>query len=117
MNNLRNKVNLIGRLGAEPEVTTFEKGRKLARFTLAVNSSYKDKSGEYVKDTQWHTITAWGPQADLVAKLLQKGQEIMIEGRLINRSYETKTGEKRYTTNIDLQEFLLIGSKPQTATV
>lgn len=112
MNNLRNKVSLIGRLGAEPEVTTFDKGRKMARFSIAVNADYRSKAGEIVKDTQWHTVNAWGPQADLVARLLQKGQEIMIEGRLMNRSYETKTGEKRYTTNIDLTEFLLIGSRP-----
>ena len=110
MKHLRNKVSLIGRLGAEPEVTTLDQGRKMARFSLAINTSYRDKSGSFTKDVQWHTVNAWGTQADLVAKLLQKGQEIMIEGRLMNRTYETKTGEKRYATNIDLTEFLLIDS-------
>lgn len=113
MKNLKNKVSLIGRLGAQPEVTTLEQGRKMARFSIAINTSYKDKSGGFVKDTQWHTVNAWGVQAERVAKLLQKGQEIMIEGRLNNRSWETKTGERRNTTNIDLTEFLLIGSKPE----
>lgn len=111
MKNLKNNVSLIGRLGGEPEITTFTNGRKLARFTLATNESYKSKSGEFVKDTQWHTINAWGKTADLVQKLLQKGQEIILDGKLVHQSYETKTGEKRYTTVIEINEFLMLNSK------
>ncbi len=111
MNNLRNRVNLIGRLGAQPEVNTLDSGTKMARFSIAVNNTYKDREGKYITDTQWHTINAWGAQADLVARLLQKGQEVALEGRLVNRSYQSKDGEKKYVTNIELQEFLLIGSK------
>lgn len=113
MNNLRNKVSLIGRLGAQPEISTLDKGRKIARFSIAVNNTYKDKDGNYVKDTQWYSINAWGNQAERVEKVLNKGQEIVIEGRLVNRSYETKEGEKKYVTNIELQEFLLISGKPE----
>ncbi len=111
MNALRNKVSLIGRLGAQPEVTTFETGRTLARFTLAVNEGYKDKDGNWQDNTQWHTINAWGVIADRVKKALNKGQEVMVEGKLVNQTYETKTGEKRYSTIIEATEFLLLSSK------
>ena len=111
MNNLRNKVSLIGRLGAQPEVTTTETGKILARFSLAVNFGYKDKSGSWVNDTQWHTINAWGKTAELVKRLLSKGQEVVVEGRLINRSFETKSGEKRFSTTIEMNEFLVLSPK------
>lgn len=108
MNTLRNKVSLIGRLGAQPEVMTFESGRKMARFTLATNESYKNKEGEWQENTQWHIITAWGKTAELVGKLLNKGNEIVVDGKLITNTYETKEGEKRYGTSIELNEFLLL---------
>jgi single-strand DNA-binding protein len=115
MNALRNKVSLIGRLGAQPEVVTFDSGRTLARFSLATNESYRDKSGEWKENTQWHTITAWGKTAELVGKLLNKGQEVVVEGKLINNSYETKDGEKRYGTNIEINEFLMLSANNEQA--
>lgn len=111
MNTLRNKVSLIGRLGAQPEVVKFDSGRTLARFSLATNESYKNKDGEWQEQTQWHNITAWGKTADLIAKLLNKGQEVIVEGRLVNNSYETKNGEKRYGTTIEVNEFLMLAPK------
>ena len=111
MNALRNKVSLIGRLGAQPEVVKFDSGRTLTRFSLATNESYKNKDGEWQDVTQWHNVSAWGKTADLMAKLLHKGQEVIIEGRLINNSYETKEGERRYTTVVEANEFLLINGK------
>lgn len=111
MNSLRNKVSLIGRLGAQPEVVTFDSGRTLARFSLATNESYKNKEGEWQESTQWHNITAWGKTADLIGKLLNKGQEVVVEGKLVNNSYETKEGEKRYGTTIEVNEFLLLAPK------
>ena len=113
MNGLRNKVSLIGRLGAQPEVVTFDSGKKLARFALATNESYKDKSGEWKENTQWHNITVWGRMADRAAQILIKGQEIVLEGRLVNNSYETKEGEKRYSTVVEASDFLIITPKPQ----
>jgi single-strand DNA-binding protein len=110
MNALRNKVSLIGRLGAQPELVTLESGRTLARFSLATNESYKDKKGAWQTLTQWHNVVAWGNTASLVEKILGKGQEVLIEGRLINKSYETKSGEKRYATEIELNEFLKLGT-------
>jgi single-strand DNA-binding protein len=112
MNTLRNKVSLIGRLGAAPEVTTFEKGSTLARFTLATNERYKDKAGKWQDNTQWHTINAWGPQAER-AKTLDKGMEIILEGRLVHQSYEAKTGEKKFTTVIETSAFLIIMPKQE----
>lgn len=115
MNALRNKVSLIGRLGAQPELVTFESGRTLARFSIATNEGYKDKSGNWQEQTQWHNITAWGNTAELAGKILNKGQEVIIEGRLVNKSYETKSGEKRYSTEIEMNEFLALGTKSNEA--
>ncbi|MFM6935083.1 MAG: single-stranded DNA-binding protein [Flavobacteriales bacterium] len=113
MNALKNKVSLIGRLGVQPEVVNLESGRKLARFTLATNENYKNKNGEWQSITQWHTINAWGKLADLVQKLLMKGQEIIVEGKLVNQSYENKNGEKRFNTIIEASEFLVLTPKAE----
>jgi single-strand DNA-binding protein len=114
MNTLRNKVSLIGRLGRQPEITKFESGSQIAKIALATNERYRDKKGEWVDNTQWHTVVAWGKQVDLVTKLLAKGTEVMIEGRLVNRSYESKTGEKRFATEIQLNDFLILSPKAAT---
>lgn len=111
MNTLRNKVSLIGHLGKQPEVTTFESGSKVAKMSVATSEPYKDKNGEWVDNTQWHNVVAWGPLADLMSKKLDKGSEVVIEGRLVNKTFETKTGEKRYVTEIEASEFLLLTKK------
>lgn len=111
MNTLRNKVSLIGRLGTKPELTTFETGNTIVRFTIATNERYKDKSGEWQEKTQWHTINAWGKLAELMNNVLSKGQEIIVEGKLVNQSYETKSGEKRYSTVIEATDFLLLSAR------
>lgn len=113
MNTLRNKVSLIGRLGAQPEVVTLDSGRTLARFSLATNENYKNKEGAWQENTQWHNITAWGKTAELISKLLNKGQEVVVEGKLVNSSYETKEGEKRFSTAIEVNEFLLLAPKSE----
>lgn len=111
MNKLKNNVRLMGRVGQNPEIKELAGGRKLAKFSIAINESYKNDAGERITDTQWHNITAWGKQAELVAKLLKKGSELVLEGRLINNSYTDKDGIKRQTTEIVLQEFTLVGKK------
>lgn len=111
MNTLRNKVSLIGRLGAQPEVVTFDSGKSLARFSLATQENYKNKEGAWTENTQWHTITAWGKTAQRIAKVLNKGQEVLVEGRIVNNSYETKEGEKRYGTTIEVNDFLVLSPK------
>ena len=110
MNTLRNKVSLIGRLGAQPEVVKLESGIALTRFSIATNESFKNKQGEWQEKTQWHEITAWGKAGEIVSKLLKKGQEVAIDGRIVNKEYETKNGEKRFSTNIEMKEFLLLSA-------
>ena len=102
MNTLRNKVQLIVNL---------ESGKKLAKFSLATNETYKDAKGEKVVDTQWHNIVAWGKTADIIEKYVSKGKEIAIEGKLTSRSYEAKDGDKRYVTEVVCSELLMLGSK------
>lgn len=110
MTSLKNSVHLIGRLGTEPEVRTFESGKKMASFSLATNESYLNAKGEKVTDTQWHHVVVWGKQADNVTKVLKKGVEVAIEGKLVSRSYE-QNGTKKYVTEISLNEFLALGKK------
>ena len=111
MNNLRNKVQLIGHLGQAPEIIAFDGGNKLAKMTLATNETYKNAKGEKHTDTQWHNVVAWGKTADIIEKYLVKGQEVAVEGKLVTKSYLTKEGEKRYRTEIQVSELLMLGSK------
>lgn len=109
MNTLRNKVQLIGNLGNDPEIVNLDSGKTLAKFSIATNESYKNAQGEKVTDTQWHNIVAWGKTASLVEKYLQKGKEIAIEGKLTTRAWSDKDGMKRYTTEIVCNELLMLG--------
>lgn len=109
MNALRNKVQLIGRLGQDPEIITFDDGNKLAKFSLATDDSYKDKNGEKVDRVDWHNVVVKGGLVKIVEEYVTKGKEIAVEGKLTTRSYETKDGEKRYITEIHCNELLLLG--------
>ncbi|WP_036386334.1 single-stranded DNA-binding protein [Muricauda sp. MAR_2010_75] len=109
MNSLKNKVQLIGNLGNDPEIITMENGNKLAKFSIATNETYKNSEGEKVTDTQWHNVVAWGKLAEIAENYLTKGKEVMIEGKLMSRSYETKEGEKRYITEVKCNEMLMLG--------
>ena len=111
MNNLKNKVQLIGNLGMNPEIKILESGKKLAKFSIATNESYKNAKGEKIEDTQWHNLIAWGKTANIVEQYLQKGNEVAIEGKLSNRCYEDKDGNKRYVTEIVVNELLMLGGK------
>ena len=109
MNTLRNRVQLIGNLGNDPEIINLESGKMLAKFSIATNESYKNTKGEKITDTQWHNIVAWGKTAEIVEKFVAKGKEIAIDGKLTSRSYETKEGDKRYVTEIVCNELLMLG--------
>lgn len=110
MISLKNNVQLIGRLGNEPKVRTFEGGKKMATFSLATNEPYTNAKGEKVENTQWHNVVVWGNKVDAVENYLKKGNEISMNGKLINRSYE-KEGEKKHITEITMNAFLMIGGK------
>ncbi len=109
MSTLRNKVQLIGHVGNAPEIVNLESGKKLAKFSIATNESYKNSKGEKITDTQWHNIVAWGKTAELIENYVPKGKEVGIEGKLTSRSYDDKDGVKRYVTEIICSELLLIG--------
>lgn len=109
MNNaLRNKVQLIGNIGKAPEFKTFESGKKMVKFSLATNESYRNVAGERVTETQWHNIIAWGKVAELAMDILDKGKEVSIEGKLMNNTYTDKSGVKRYFTQIQAHQLMLV---------
>jgi len=108
---LKNKVQLIGNLGNAPEIKTTESGKKLARFSMATNESYRNAKGEKITETQWHNLVAWGKVADIAEKFLVKGSEIAIEGKLMNRNYIDKAGVKKYITEVQVNEVLMLGEK------
>ena len=108
---LKNKVQLIGNLGNNPEVKTLESGKKMAKFSVATNETYRNAKGEKVVETQWHNLIAWGKVAEIAEKFLQKGSEVALEGKLISRSYNDKDGNKKYVTEVQVNELLLLGKE------
>lgn len=111
MSTLRNKVQLIGNAGNDPEIKTFDGGKKVANLIIATNESYRNEKGEKVEQTEWHRIVAWGKTAELIEKYVVKGKEIGIEGKLTHRSYDNKNGEKRYISEVLANEIILLGNK------
>ena len=111
MNNLRNRVQLIGNLGNDPEIKVFDSGKKMVRLSLATSDNYKNAKGDKVEQTQWHNIIGWGKSADIAEKYLKKGSEIAVDGKITYRSYEDKNGDKRYITEITMNEMVMLGGK------
>ena len=111
MNSMKNKVQLIGHLGADPEIKALEGGKKLARINIATNETYTNASGEKITETQWHNVIAWGKTAELAEKLFTKGMEVLIDGKLVNRSYTDKEGNKKYVTEVQANELLVFSKK------
>ena len=112
MSSIRNRVSLIGHTGKDPEVKDVNDSQ-LARVTLATNENYRDAQGEKKTDTQWHQLVAWGKTASIFENYVKKGKEIAVEGKLISRSYDTKEGEKRYITEVKVDEVQLLGGRPE----
>ncbi|HVW98607.1 MAG TPA: single-stranded DNA-binding protein [Mucilaginibacter sp.] len=106
MNALRNSVRLVGNLGADPEVKSFEHNKQLAKFSLAINETYKNDKGERISETQWHNLVAWGSQARFIGDYLKKGDEVAIEGKLSNKSWIDKEGNRRYATEIIINDLI-----------
>jgi single-strand DNA-binding protein len=109
MNAMKNRVQLIGHVGNDPEIKTFEGGKKVVNLTIATNDNYKNDKGEKVEQTEWHKVVAWGKTAEVIEKYVTKGKEIAIDGKLTHRSYEDKNGEKRYVTEVVANEVMLLG--------
>ncbi len=110
MQTLTNKVQLIGYLGMDPEIKSFENS-KMMRISIATDASYTDKNGQRVQATQWHTLVGWNKTAELGERLLKKGKQIAVEGKLVNRSYDDKDGKKCYATEIRIGQFVLLSKK------
>lgn len=108
MNEMKNRVQLIGNVGNDPEIRTLETGKKLAHLTIATNDYYKNEKGEKVQQTEWHRVTAWGKVAEIIEKYVVKGKEVAVEGKLTHRSYDDKNGEKRYITEVVVNDILLL---------
>lgn len=108
MNTMKNRVQLIGHVGNDPEVKTFE-GGKVANLNIATNDSYTNKKGEKVEQTEWHRLVAWDRNAEIIEKFVTKGKEIAIEGKLTSRSYDDKDGNKRYITEVVINDIMLLG--------
>ena len=111
MNNLKNKVQLIGNVGQLPEVKTLENGKKVANLNLATNETYTNAKGEKITNTQWHMLVAWGKSAEIIENYVKKGDEIAIEGKIQYENYDDKEGNKRYLTKININDILMLGSK------
>jgi len=105
---IRNHVQLVGNLGKDPEIRTFDNGNKLAKVSLAVSNQYKNAQGQVVQDTQWLNLAAWGKTAELMEDLCQKGSQIMVSGKIDSGNYQTKEGERKYYTQVVVNEFYLM---------
>lgn len=108
MNAMKNRVQLIGNVGQDPEIRTLENGKKLAHLSIATNETYKNDKGEKVEQTEWHRVTAFVKTAEIIERFVVKGKEVAVDGKLTHRSYDDKNGEKRYVTEVVVNEILLL---------
>lgn len=115
MNSLKNRVQLIGNLGQDPELKKTEKGKSVARFSLATTESYRNADGQKVEETTWHNLVAWNGLADIAGKYLKKGREIAVEGRISHRQYEDKDGVQKYFTEIVVTDLLMLRTQKEKA--
>lgn len=105
-----NKVIIVGRLGADPEVKAVTSGQNVARLSVATSENWTDKGGQKQERTEWHRIVVWGKLADLCGRHLSKGRQVYIEGRLQTRQWEDNQGQKRYTTEVVANTVQFLGS-------
>ena len=108
-----NKVFLFGNLTRDPEMRALPSGMNVVNFSLATNERYRNASGEKITETTWHNLVAWGKVAEIAEKYLLKGSEVIIEGKIINRSYTDKDGVKKYVSEVQVNELLLLDGKPE----
>ena len=106
-----NKVLILGNLGSDPELKVFEGGQPVAKFNVATNEVWVDKSGNKQERTEWHRIVVWGPQADFCDRYIDKGKQILVEGRLSTREWQDRDGHKRTTTEIVANNIVLLGRR------
>lgn len=110
-----NKAILIGNLGRDPEIRYTPSGQAVTSFSIATTDKWRDKEGQMQERTDWHNIVCWGRQAEIANEYLKKGRPVYIEGRIQNRSYNDKDGNKRYISEIVTQRLQLLGARPEGA--
>jgi len=108
-----NKVILVGRVGRDPEVRHLDNNATVARFTLATNETYKNKNGEKVTNTEWHNLIVWRGLAEIAGRYIKKGTMLYVEGKIRTRSWDDKEGNKRYTTEIEVDNFQMLSSRSE----
>ncbi len=106
-----NKVILLGHVGKDPEVKHLDNDRVVAKFTLATSESYKSKTGEKVTNTEWHNIVCWRSLAEIAGRYVKKGTTLYVEGKIRSRSYDDKDGNKKYFTEIEAENFQMVGKR------
>ena len=111
-----NKVILVGRLGRDPETRYTSGGQAVCNFSMATDRSYKDRTGQTQKQTEWHKIVVWGKLAEICQQYLKKGSQIFIEGRIQSRQWDDKEGNKRTSFEIVANEMRMLGSKGERGT-
>ncbi len=108
-----NKVILLGRLGADPEVQYLQTGVAVAKFNVATNRVWKDDQGNLMEKTDWSRAVAWRKTAEIAGEYLKKGSQVFIEGRLESRSWDDPSGQKRYITEVIVENLVLLGRKDE----
>jgi len=114
MSNLNNRVQLIGRLGQDPEIVNLNDDNILVKFSLATSDRYTNKLGEKVTDTQWHRLLAYNGTANIISEYVKKGSKICVQGKLVHRQWEDKDGQKQYTTEVVCDQVLMLDAKVGT---
>ncbi len=106
-----NRIILVGNVGKEPEIRYLDSGVALCKFPLATNEKYKNKNGENVKNTEWHNIILWRKLAEIAEKYVKKGDLLYLEGKISTRSYDDKEGNKRYITEVIVDNMKMLGKR------
>lgn len=106
MTTIRNHVTLIGNIGTPAEITNFDNGGKVARFSLATDKTYRANNGKIKSDKEWHRIFAWGNMAQFIEAYAEKGKKVAIHGRLVNRTYLNREGKKRNVTEVEVRHII-----------
>jgi single-strand DNA-binding protein len=109
-----NKVILVGNVGNDPDIRHIDQNTTVVNFSMATSETYKDKQGQPITNTEWHKVTAWRWQAEFVEKYVKKGSQVYIEGKLKTRSWDDKDGNKRYTTEVIVDQIKLLGRKEES---
>lgn len=108
-----NKATLVGNVGETPRVNEKDGEVFLASFPFATSETYKDKNGEEVTNTQWHRIKVWNKKASIIQQYVKKGDSLYIEGKIVNNNWDDKDGARRYSTEIECDNFLFLNTRKQ----